>query len=93
MNQEDQVLFNQKMNDATKNVIAGSNDIFGPNTTQPLELAATRFANAIDNLLNQAPQCTPLIEDTLDHSRESVRQFIKTASQLYGNISLTLESV
>jgi hypothetical protein len=33
------------------------------------------------------------MEETVEHSRESVRQFIKAGSQLYGSISLTLEAV
>ncbi|KAK8846213.1 hypothetical protein M9Y10_020219 [Tritrichomonas musculus] len=93
MNQEDHALFNQKMTAGTKNVILGANAVFGTNNCHKTIEAANRFAKELEGLLSQAPLYTPQLEDNLDHSRESVRQFIKTASELYGNISLTLESV
>lgn len=93
MNQEDHALFNQKMTAGTKNVMLGANSVFGTNNCHKTIEAANHFAKELEGLLSQAPQCTPQIEDMLDHSRESVRQFIKTASELYGNISLTLETV
>ena len=89
---EDRALFHQKTSTGFSSVLTGANEIFGPSNSAATQAAAQRFANSLDELMSKAPLYTPDMEDTLDKSRESVRQFIKTASQLFGNISITLES-
>jgi hypothetical protein len=85
--------FDRNVAQGAKNVIASVNDLFVPSQLTQIQQTAQRFASTLDLYLDPAPQCTSGMEDTLDHSRESVRQFLKTGSQIYGSISMSLESV
>lgn len=91
MTQDDSALFGGRMSLGAKNVIASSCDLFEPVYLSQTQHSAMAFASTLENLLDDAPQATPQMEETLEHARESVRQFIKTASQLYGSIGTTLE--
>lgn len=79
------------MNWGTRNMIDSTKQIFQPATAEEINPAA-KFAS-INDLLDNAPNYTPEIEDTLNKSIDSVKQFIKTASQLFGKISYSMESV
>lgn len=89
--EQDRALFQHKMTIATKNVISSAHELFEPTYLASTQRSAMNFANSLEALLESAPHMAPIMEDTLDHSRESVRQFIKTASQLYGSIGTSLE--
>ena len=91
MNQEDCALFDSRMALGAKNVIASSSDLFEPTYLVNTQRSALAFASTLETRLDEAPQATPQMEETLDCARESVRQFIKTASQLYGSVGTTLE--
>jgi hypothetical protein len=86
-------LFNQKMVSGVQNVISSSKNLFVPAFIATTFQTAGRFAGTTESLLDGAPTYGPKMAQSLDHSRESVRQFIKTASELFGRISVTLESV
>jgi hypothetical protein len=90
---EDLALFRRKMGGGAQSVISGSKDLFEPPVIATTFQTAGRFASATEALLDSAPTYGPKMSQSLDHSRESVRQFIKTASQLFGRISVALESV
>jgi hypothetical protein len=76
-----------------QNVIGGSKDLFEPASIGATFQTAGRFAAATESLLDAAPSYGPRMGQSLDHSRESVRQFIKTAAQLFGRITVALEAV
>lgn len=85
-------LYKQRINLGTKDFILSSKGIFDPGV--PLEQnPAILFAMSLEDVMDQAPNETPRIEKILDKSTEQVRGFIKTASQLFGKISMTLESI
>jgi hypothetical protein len=90
---EDLELFSRKMVSGAQNVIGGSKDLFEPALIATTFQTAGRFAAATEHLLDGAPAQGPKMAQSLDHSRESVRQFIKTASELFGRISVALETV
>lgn len=86
-------LFIDNMSATAKNVISSSNALFEPKNSASILSSVNRFSTTLEPLFEQAPFYTPVMEKTLDHSRESVRQFIKTIAQLFGNITTTLECV
>jgi hypothetical protein len=90
---EDRALFGRKMSSGAQGVISSSKDLFDPAIIGATFQAAGRFAAATESLLDAAPSHAPTMGQSLDHSRESVRQFIKTAAQLFGRISVSLEAV
>ena len=93
MNQEDNSLFHSRMSQGAKNVISSSRELFEPTYLSNTQHSALNFAASLEALLDEAPEMTPAMEETLDASREAVRQFIKSASQLYGSVATTLEKV
>jgi hypothetical protein len=90
---EDRALFGRKMVAGAQNVIGSSKELFEPPTVGATFQTAGRFAAATESLLDAAPSYGPKMGESLDHSRESVRQFIKTGAQLFGSISVALEAV
>ena len=85
-------LYTQNTIYGTKEVIQSSKQIF----TQPVPLEqnpAIQFALSLEGVMDAAPNYTPKMEKTLEKSTETVRGFIKTASQLCGKISTKLESI
>jgi hypothetical protein len=86
-------LFLAKMRQGTQNLLSSSKELFEPPSLNAAQASIARFGNTLEDPMERAPQCSRELENILDHSRESVRQFIKAASQLFGTISITLESV
>ena len=90
--EEDRKLFQENVLSGTKNVMSSSKFLFEPKTV-PITISITNnFSQNLEDLFEQAPYYTPVMEETLEYSRESVRQFIKSVSQLFGSISSTLEN-
>jgi hypothetical protein len=85
--------FDRNLTQGAKNVIASVNDLFEPSQLLQIHQTSQKFAATLDSLLDPALQHTPGMEETLEHSRESVRQFLKTGSQIYGSVSMSLEGV
>ena len=90
---EDASLYTQKVVLGTKDVIESSKAVFEPQNQDPEQSPAISFAMSLEGIMDEAPNYTPKMEKTLDKSTETVRGFIKTASQLFGKISNTLESI
>ena len=89
---EDSQIYTQNTVLGTKDVIFSSKKVFEPSV--PMEQnPAILFAMSLEGVMDAAPNYTPKMEKTLDKSTETVRGFIKTASQLFGKISNTLESI
>jgi len=92
MHQEEKLYFRKKMVLGTNDVIASSKNIFEP--LVPInQNPAIKFAMSLEGIIDRAPEYAPHMDQTLEKSRDSVRNFIKTASQLFGKISNNLESV
>ncbi|EAY05043.1 hypothetical protein TVAG_191400 [Trichomonas vaginalis G3] len=88
----DNNIYKQQVKLGTRDLILSSKGVFDPGT--PLEQnPAILFAMSLEGVMDAAPNETPRIEKILDKSTEQVRGFIKTASQLFGKISITLESI
>jgi hypothetical protein len=85
--------FDRNLVQGTKNVLASAHDLFSPSQLAQVHQTAQKFAATLDLFFDPATECTPGMEETLEHSRESVRQFLKTGSQIYGSISMALEAV
>jgi hypothetical protein len=90
---DDRALFGRKMVSGAQDVIGSSKELFEPVAIGATFQSAGRFAAATESLLDAAPSYGPKMGQSLDHSRESVRQFIKTGAQLFGQISVALEAV
>ena len=89
---ENSSLYTQNTVLGTKDVIYSSKKIFEQQV--PAEQnPAIAFAMSLEGVMDTAPNYTPKMEKTLDKSTETVRGFIKTASQLFGKISNTLEAI
>lgn len=86
-------LFIDNVSSAANNMFTSSRALFEPKNSAQFLSTINKFSNSLDPLFERAPEYTPLIEETLDHSRESVRQFIKSVAQLFGSITTTLECI
>ncbi|KAH0787438.1 hypothetical protein GPJ56_008633 [Histomonas meleagridis] len=91
MLEEDRKLYKENVLLGTKNLLSSSKVLFEPRAAQTTIEITNNFSQNLEDLFEQAPYYTPVMEETLENSRESVRQFIKTVSQLFGSISSTLE--
>jgi hypothetical protein len=89
----DKAAFDNRLSLGAKNIISSSRELFEPAPLAHTQQTARRFAGVLELLLEPAPDYVPAMEEVLEHSRESVRQFIKAGSQIYGDISLALDSV
>jgi hypothetical protein len=89
----DSALFEKRMTAGTKNVIASAKDLFSPPFIPATISSLTKFATVVEPLIEGAPTSSTKMGESLEHSRESSRQFIKSASQLFGEISVTLAKV
>ena len=80
------------MNLGTKDLLNSSKKLFDLN--KPLnQNPSHKFATSLEILIEKSPEYAPIMEQTLDKSTDSVRSFIKSASQMFGKISLNLQSI
>ena len=82
----------QQMYKGTKDILNSSKDLFVPQISRT-QSPAVKFALSLEHVVDSAPNTLPQLEISLDKSIEMVRSFIKNASNKFGNISYTLESI
>jgi hypothetical protein len=86
-------LFSGKLDQGARNVLSSARELFECTSGVNIWRTADRFASVLESVLEPAPSLVDGMDASLEHSRESVRHFIKAGSQIYGSISLVLASV
>jgi hypothetical protein len=89
----DGALFERRMTAGTRNVIASAKDLFTPPFIPTTISSLAKFATVVEPLIEGAPTSSTKMGEALEHSRESSRQFIKAASELFGQITVALGTV
>jgi late competence protein required for DNA uptake (superfamily II DNA/RNA helicase) len=87
----DKNLFDRRLVSGTKNIFGSAKELFDPPVVATTHQTLTKFAATLDALVEPALEVTPVMDDTLEHSCDSVRQFLKAGSQIYGSISMSLQ--